>query len=137
MSRLSLQQRLANREETKIELSPLIDIVFILLIFFIVSTVFVKESGVEIDKPSALSASELDRHVLILAITREGDVVHAGAAIGVAGVRATLTPLLREREQPVVVQADASVPAELLVKVIDQAKLAGANIVHIAAAVTQ
>ncbi|MEM7098701.1 MAG: biopolymer transporter ExbD [Pseudomonadota bacterium] len=132
MSKLSLKQRLADREETRIDLSPLIDIVFILLIFFIVSTVFVKESGVEVDKPSAVSAQEIDRHVIILAITRSGDVMHAGTNIGLAGVRATMTPLLKERSQPVVVQADGKVDTDLLVKVIDQVKLAGAQAVHIA-----
>ncbi|MEM6999180.1 MAG: biopolymer transporter ExbD [Pseudomonadota bacterium] len=132
MSKQSLQQRLANREETRIELSPLIDIVFILLIFFIVSTVFVKESGVEVDKPSAVSAQQLDKHVLILAITREGQVMYAGNQVGLAGVRASIGPLLRERSQPVVVQADAQVATDLLVKVIDQVKLAGADAVHIA-----
>ena len=74
-----------------------------------------------------------NKHVVILAITRSGDVVHGGTTIGVSGVRATLTPLLRDQAQPVVVQADASVPTELLVKVVDQAKLAGADTVHIAA----
>ena len=133
MNRRSLQQRLAGRDETRIDLSPLIDIVFILLIFFIVSTVFIKESGVEVDKPRAVAAEQLEKQVVILAITRSGDVVHAGATIGVSGVRATLLPLLREQSRPVVVQADASVPTELLVKVIDQAKLAGASVVHIAA----
>jgi len=133
MNRRSLQQRLASRDETRIDLSPLIDIVFILLIFFIVSTVFIKESGVEIDKPRAVSAERLNKRVVIVAITRSGDVVHGGTTIGVSGVRATLTPLLRDQAQPVVVQADASVPTELLVKVVDQAKLAGAGTVHIAA----
>lgn len=133
MSRRSLQHRLAGRDETRIDLSPLIDIVFILLIFFIVSTVFIKESGVEVDKPRAVNAEQLEKHVVILAITRSGDVVHAGTTIGVSGVRATLLTLLREQSQPVVVQADASVPTELLVKVVDQAKLAGAGVVHIAA----
>ncbi|MEM7079037.1 MAG: biopolymer transporter ExbD [Pseudomonadota bacterium] len=137
MTRLSLEQRLAAREEARVELSPLIDVVFILLIFFIVSTVFVKESGIEVDKPSAVSAQELDKHVIIIAISRDGEVVHAGASIGVAGVRATLEPLLQERDTPVVVQTDAAVPAELLVKVIDQVKLAGSASVHIATSAVQ
>ena len=66
MNRRSLQQRLAGRDETRIDLSPLIDIVFILLIFFIVSTVFIKESGVEVDKPRAVAAEQLEKQVVIL-----------------------------------------------------------------------
>lgn len=135
MSRSSLQQRLKNREETRIDLSPLIDVVFILLIFFIVSTVFVKESGVEVDKPRAVSAEQLEQNVVIVAITSSGDVVHAGTSIGVSGVRATLVPLLGDYAQPVVVQADVDVSTEMLVKVIDQVKLSGAEVVHIAATV--
>ncbi|PTT95126.1 biopolymer transporter ExbD, partial [Pseudomonas sp. HMWF031] len=48
-----LQRRLENQQAQGIDMSPLLDVVFILLIFFIVSTVFVKETGVEVDKPQA------------------------------------------------------------------------------------
>ncbi|MEM7217291.1 MAG: biopolymer transporter ExbD [Pseudomonadota bacterium] len=130
--RQSLESRLAAREETRIDLSPLIDVVFILLIFFIVSTVFVKETGIEVDKPNALSSQQIERNVLLIGIGADGAVVYGGTRIGVAGVRATLEPLLANRRQPVVVQADAVVPTALLVRVIDQAKLAGAEAVHVA-----
>lgn len=132
MIRPSLQHRLASASETRVDLSPLIDVVFILLIFFIVSTVFVRESGLEVDKPRAVSTRNLDTNMVILAISAEGEVVHGGTSIGVAGVRGTVGALLRSRTRPVVVQADATVPTELLVKVIDQAKLAGAQDVYIA-----
>lgn len=132
MHRASLQQRLQAREEARIELSPLIDIVFILLIFFIVSTVFVKEAGIEVDKPSAISAQQLEKNILIIAISSDGQVYHAGTNIGLAGVRPTLSALLIDQDQPVVIQADASITADLLVQVVDQVKLAGASAVHIA-----
>ncbi|MBJ40059.1 MAG: biopolymer transporter ExbD [Gammaproteobacteria bacterium] len=132
MSRQGLLQRLRESDETRVELSPLIDVVFILLIFFIVSTVFVREAGVDVEKPNALSAELLDRRVLIVAVTAGNDVYFGGTNVGVDGVRATLEPLLRQRQQSVVVQADAAVRTEILVKVIDQANLAGASSVHIA-----
>ncbi|MDC0598227.1 biopolymer transporter ExbD [Gammaproteobacteria bacterium] len=129
----SLQQKLeAVQEEHRIDLSPLLDVVFILLIFFIVTTVFVKETGVEVDKPQALSASNLPQSIIMLAITASGQVVYDGAEIGVAGVRTTVTQLLQKGSRAVVVQADKQVPTELLVNVIDEAKLAGAGQVSIA-----
>ena len=126
MIRPSLQQRLAAANEVRVDLSPLIDVVFILLIFFIVTTVFVRESGLEVDKPRAVSTKELDKNLVILAISAQGEVIHGGTSIGVSGVRGTLSPLLRSQPRPVLVQADGLVSTELLVKVIDQAKLAGA-----------
>lgn len=113
-------------------MSPLLDVVFILLIFFIVTTVFVRETGVEVDKPQAVSAKRLEQTVVLIAITRTGEVMYDGNNIGVLGVRGTLEQLLNKGDKPVVIQADKSVATELLVQVLDEAKLAGANQVNIA-----
>ena len=129
--RANLKNRLEQQQQA-IDLSPLLDVVFILLIFFIVTTVFVKETGVEVDKPQALSTSKLERNVIMLAITQQGEVIYDGANIGVAGVRNTVAQLLKNREQPVVIQADKQVATELLVQVLDESKLAGASSVNIA-----
>lgn len=129
--RSSLQQRLEQQQQ-HIDLSPLLDVVFILLIFFIVTTVFVKETGVEVDKPQAISTQKLARNVIMLAITNAGEVIYDGNNIGVAGVRNTVGQLLVQRQQPVVIQADKQVPTELLVQVLDESKLAGAATVNIA-----
>lgn len=123
---------MANESETRIDLSPLIDIVFILLIFFIVSTVFVRESGVTIDKPSAATGAEVREHLIILAITKQGDIIHAGANIGVSGIRSAIGPLIKSPSDPVVVQADAAVTTQQLVRVMDQLKLAGSDNVLLA-----
>lgn len=128
-----LQRRLEQQENQSIDMSPLIDVVFILLIFFIVTTVFVKETGVEVDKPQAISAHKLAQTVVLLAITDAGEVYYDGANIGVAGVRGIVEQLQRNEPRPVVIQADKSVPTELLLKVIDEAKLAGAETVNLAA----
>ncbi|MBL4826380.1 MAG: biopolymer transporter ExbD, partial [Spongiibacteraceae bacterium] len=107
-------------------------VVFILLIFFIVTTVFVKETGVEVDKPQALSTRQLERNIITIAISNTGEVIYDSTNIGVAGVRTTVAQLVRARPRPVVIQADKKVATGLLVKVIDQAKLAGATTVNIA-----
>ena len=129
--RSRLQQRLEESHQG-IDLSPLLDVVFILLIFFIVSTVFVNETGIDIDKPQAISSAELQRDVILIAITAEGDIVYNSTQIGLTGIKPTVSQILRKREQAVVIQADKLVSTELLVKVIDQAKLGGAAQVNIA-----
>ena len=130
--RPGLQQRFEQQRTQHIDLSPLLDVVFILLIFFIVTTVFVKETGVEVNKPQALSSAQLPQTVVLIAITANGEVVHDGARIGVSGVRANVSQLMQARQRPVVIQADGQVSTQLLVDVIDQAKLGGAVDVSIA-----
>ncbi|MFK7850541.1 MAG: ExbD/TolR family protein [Akkermansiaceae bacterium] len=116
-----------------IDISPLIDVVFLLLIFFIVTTVFVKETGVEISKPRAATSEDLERQSILIAVTSESRVWHGGREIGQDGVRAVVAALLEENpDSPVIIRADASAPTEATVKVIDSAKLAGAESVSLA-----
>lgn len=125
----TIEQKIEESHSQEIDLAPLIDVVFILLIFFIVTTVFVRETGVDVDKPTAVSSSNLQKSVLLIAITSTREVVYGGTNIGVKGVRSTLTQANKSNPKPLVIQADKTVPTELLVQVIDQAKLAGiANI---------
>ena len=116
-----------------INLSPLIDMVFLLLIFFMVTTVFVEETGVEVQKPVAASAGQLEKNSILLAVTRDGSVVYGGRSIGVNGVRGVVSRLLRERQIPIVLLADESCRTGVVVDVIDECKLAGAKQVSIAA----
>lgn len=118
--------------EAGIDLSPLIDCVFILLIFFIVTTTFVEETGVEVDKPQAASSVQLEKTSILLAITDKGAIVYGGREIGIAGVQPLVKRMMQKEEVPVIVQADQHVQAGLLVRVIDEAKLAGALKVSIA-----
>jgi biopolymer transport protein ExbD len=119
-------------ESTGIDMSPLIDMVFILLIFFIVTTTFVEESGVDVDKPAAASAARLDKNSIIFAITEQGQVVYGGKEIGVGGVRPLVARLCERDPLPVIVQTDKNTPAGVLVRVIDEAKLGKAKNVSIA-----
>jgi len=127
-----LKQRLEQQASHHIDMSPLLDVVFILLIFFIVTTVFVRESGVDVDKPQSVSASRLEQQVIFLAITDNQQVYFDGSQIGIAGVRSSVEQMLKQQQRPVVIQADKTVPTELLVQVIDEAKLAGAAQVNLA-----
>lgn len=123
----------SDEEETGgIDMSPLIDCVFILLIFFIVTTTFVEETGVEVDKPQAASAVRLEKTSILIAITADGNVVYGGRDIGISGVRPLVKRMLQKEDVPVIVQADALVPTGLFVRVIDEAKLAGATKVSVA-----
>ncbi len=127
-----IETKLEESKGQELDLAPLLDVVFILLIFFIVTTVFVKETGVDVDKPTAVSTKQLQKSVLMIAITDSKEVVYGGTNIGVDGVRATLTQAIRTKVKPLVIQADKTVPTDLLVQVIDQAKLAGIANVSIA-----
>jgi len=115
-----------------IDMSAMIDCVFILLIFFIVTTTFVDETGVEVDKPQAASSVRLEKTSILIALTAEGTVVYGGREIGVSGVQPLVRRMLQKEQVPVIVQADAKVASGLLVRVIDEAKLAGAAKVSIA-----
>lgn len=117
----------------EINMSPLIDCVFLLLIFFIVTTVFVEETGVEIQKPQAASAQDLDRHSIMIALTADGRIVYGGREIGLNGVRGVVARQLRERDVPVIILADGDARTSPLVDIIDECKLAGAKQVSIAA----
>ncbi|MEM9159469.1 MAG: biopolymer transporter ExbD [Verrucomicrobiota bacterium] len=116
----------------EINMSPLIDMVFILLIFFIVTTVFVEETGVDVNKPQAASATDLDKNSILIAITESGNVVYGGKEIGVSGVRPIIRRLYQKEKMPVIIQADRKSITDMVVRVIDEAKLAGAVSVSLA-----
>lgn len=118
--------------ETAIDMSPLIDCVFILLIFFIVTTTFVEETGVEVDKPQAASASQLEKSSILIALTSKGEVVYGGRDIGISGVQPLVKRMIQREDLPVIVQADQASQSGLLVRIIDEAKLAGATKVSVA-----
>ena len=116
-----------------IDISPLIDCVFILLIFFIVTTTFVEETGVEVDKPQAASASQLEKNSIMIALTKQGEIVAGGRSIGIGGVRQHVRRLLQQEPSlPVILEADIDSLSGQLMKVIDECKLGGAEQVSVA-----
>jgi len=123
--------------EAGIDMSPLIDCVFILLIFFIVTTVFVEETGVEVDRPQAASATQLEKTSILLAVTANGEVVYDDKDVGVAGVQRVVRQVLQSNAAqdepiPVIIQGDVSARLELVTRVIDAAKLGGAQKISLA-----
>ena len=118
--------------EPGIDLSPMLDCVFILLIFFIVTTTFVEETGVQVDKPQAASASRLEKTSIMIALTAKGEVVYGGREIGISGVQPLVRRMLQKEDLPFIIQADSAVPSGLMVRIVDQAKLGGAEKVSIA-----
>ncbi|MBL9155936.1 MAG: biopolymer transporter ExbD [Verrucomicrobiales bacterium] len=122
---------LENGVKSEIDISPLIDVVFILLIFFIVTTVFVEETGIEVNKPRAATQQDLERNSILIGVSRTGQVFYGGREIGVAGVRSVVSRLMKQDPMPVIIQADRETPTESTVSVLDEARLAGAENVFV------
>jgi biopolymer transport protein ExbD len=123
--------------EGGIDMSPMIDCVFILLIFFIVTTSFVEETGIEVDKPQAASSVKLEKTSVLIALTAKGEVVYGGREIGFGGIQPLVKRMLQKEDIPIIIQADTSAQSGLLVRAIDEAKLAGAVKVSVATRKTQ
>ena len=128
---LRKRRRADSATNEEINISTLIDVVFILLIFFIVTTVFVEETGVDVTNPQASSAVDLEKNSILIAITDTGKVIYGGREIGPSGVRSIVKRMNQKDEMPVIIQADKTVPTSLLVRVIDEAKIGVAPSVNI------
>ena len=129
------RQRIQTSEEdTGLDMTPMLDIVFIMLIFFIVTTSFVKESGIDVNRPGAQTTERKERGNILIAITAHNDIWIDKRQIDVRAVRANVERLHAENpEGAVIIQADKDSKNGLLVEVIDQTRLAGVSNVSIAA----
>ena len=113
----------------------MLDVIFIMLIFFIVTTSFIREAGIEINRPSAETAEREERTNILIAISPEGAIWIDRQQVDIRGLRAVVQKLRAEDPQAsVIVQADRDARAGLMVEVMDQARLAGVRDVAIAAA---
>ncbi len=119
------------KKETKvddIDISPLIDMVFILLIFFMVSSTFTKDMQLELTRPGASSATKSSTKVIRLYIDKYSDIYLDGQPIKVWAIQGKMRDLLRaSTERSVLVVTDEGVTADKLVEVVDQCRLAGAK----------
>lgn len=121
-------------EDTGIDLTPMLDVVFIMLIFFIVTSSFIKKSGVEVQRPQAGSATAQDKGNILIAVTADGQVWLDKQPVDVRSVRAHVERMrVDQPEGSVVVQADRDARTGLVVQVMDQARLAGVRDVALAA----
>jgi len=125
-------------EELEINLTPMLDVTFIMLIFFIVTASFVKESGIDVNRPGAATAEKKERGNILVAITEQGQVWIDKRPVDVRAVRANIERLHAENPQgSVVIQADKNSKNGLLVSVMDAAREAGVYNVSIAASVEE
>jgi len=128
------REDLSAEDESEINLTPMLDVVFIMLIFFIVTAVFVKDPGVEVARPESVMALAADGGSIYVAITPESEIWLDGDAVDPSEVRYGIERLRNESpEAGVVVQADAKARNEVVIQVLDAAKAAGAESIMISA----
>jgi biopolymer transport protein ExbD len=121
-------------ERVDVNMSPLIDMVFLLLIFFVVTTSFVKESGIEVQRSTAATAEVKEKASVMIGVNDEGEVYMAGKRVDVRSVRGLVERSLAEDpEAGVVIVADRDSRNGLVVEVMDQCRLAGTANVSLAA----
>jgi biopolymer transport protein ExbD len=130
------RQRARDQEESEVNLTPMLDVVFIMLIFFIVTASFVKEAGIDVSRPPAATAERKERGNILVAITENDQIWMDRRQVDPRALRANLERLHAENPQgSVVIQADKSSKNGLLVQVMDAARLAGVKSVSLAAEV--
>jgi biopolymer transport protein ExbD len=121
-------------EEATIDMTPMLDVVFIMLIFFIVTASFVKEAGIDVNRPDAATAVKKDRANILIAISETGEIWINKRRIDARAVQANIERLHAENPQgTVVIQADKKATTEVLIKVMDASRSAGVYDVSIAA----
>ena len=128
------RRRNKNKPENEVNLTPMLDVVFIMLIFFIVTASFVKEAGIEITRPGAATATRNEKGNILIAITNTNQVWMDRRQIDPKALRANIERMRAENPNgAVIIQADEKSENGLLVKVMDAAKLAGIKSISLAA----
>ena len=131
------KRRGGSGEDSEVNLTPMLDVVFIMLIFFIVTASFVKESGIDINRPDAQTAEKKEQGNILVAISPSGQIWIDKRQVDPRALRANIERLKAENPQgSVIIQADKESKNGLLVKVMDAARLAGVVGVSIAASET-
>ncbi len=132
--RAPLAQIFQEDEAEEINMTPMLDVVFILLIFFIVTASFVKEAGIDVNRPEAATAVKKERANILVAISDKGDIWINKRKVDIRSVQANIERLKAENPQgTVVIQADQKSTTDTLIKVMDSARAAGVYDVSIAA----
>ncbi len=120
----------AQDDQTDINISPLIDMVFILLIFFIVTTVFVEEKGLAANTPDPTSAPQKDddKKPISFLLRANGQIISNDQEVGLTGVRGIVQPAMQNSdEEPVTLNIESQVPVHIVAAVIDECKSGGAQ----------
>lgn len=122
-----------NEPEANLDISPLIDMVFILLIFFMVSSSFVKDMQLELERPGAQTSAPASSRAVRVHVDRRGEVYIDEAPVKVWMLQSRVKELLqRSGQKQVLVVIDGQVPSQRLVEVVDQCRLGGAEHVGVA-----
>ena len=122
------------KSESEVNLTPMLDVVFIMLIFFIVTASFVKESGIEISRPGASTAVRKERGNILIAISANDQIWMNRRQVDPRALRANIERAHAENPQgAVVIQADKAAKTGLLVQVMDAARQAGVKDISLAA----
>lgn len=128
-----IRRRESKANEAAVDLTPMIDMTFILLIFFMVSTTFVKDMKLDINRPGAQTQTVASTKAVRIYIDRQGETFLEGEPVRVWAIQGRVRDLLRGMTQKsVLVVTDDQVPSGRLVEVVDQARLAGAEDVGVA-----
>lgn len=123
MRRRSFSSNQTSEDEGAIDLTPMLDVVFIMLIFFIVTATFIKESGVEINRPEASTADQKDNTTVLVAINADNSIWIDKRRVDVRSVRANIERLHAENpEGGVVIQADELASVKTFTGVLDAAR---------------
>ncbi|GAK33453.1 biopolymer transport protein exbD2 [alpha proteobacterium Q-1] len=113
-------------EENEINMTPMLDIVFIMLIFFIVTATFIKEAGVDVTKPPAVTAEKKDRASILIAITESDEIWMNRKKVDLKSLQTNIEKLHAENPQgTIVIQADARSKAGLMIAVTEAVNDAG------------
>jgi biopolymer transport protein ExbD len=127
-------RRNRNKTESEVNLTPMLDVVFIMLIFFIVTASFVKEAGIDVTRPNAATAEMKQRGNILVAITANDQIWMNRRQVDPRALRANIERMHAENPQgSVIIQADVQAKTGLLVKVMDAARAAGVKSVSLAA----
>ena len=125
--------RAAAEEEAQIDLTPMLDVVFIMLIFFIVTASFIKEAGIEVNRPEASTSEPKENVNILVAINANNEIWMDKRRIDVRAVRANIERLHAENPKgAVVVQADNKSTTETVAAVLDASRAAGVYDVSLA-----
>lgn len=122
----STNRKSSKNEDVEVNLSPLLDMVFILLIFFVVTTTFTRETGVEVKKPQASSSTETREEIIKVAITREGTIHIFEKQVTIDELESILSrEVTKNSKTKLVIVADRLAVTEVVVSIIDKANIVG------------
>ena len=120
-------------EEAAVDMAPLIDMTFLLLIFFLVNTNFVKETGIDVKRPEAATGEQKKGDLILVGISTAGTVHMNGKRVDLSAVRPQVSQMrLKTPKAPVVIVADEGARAAIIVRVIDECRLSGASDISLA-----